>query len=168
MGVEPTLTAPQAGVLPVHYNRHILNELLRYKKVIKCLLRLEKMGKPALISLTIIVLVIVVAFGMYYWYNQGAMLACTEEAKLCDDGNSVARNASNDCRFDACPEPSADELSVICTFQGGMWGVDFCSNSCDYKRAVLRGEETGCNAMFVEGCSCGKNMCWNGRTCERL
>lgn len=32
----------------------------------------------------------------------GVMPACTLEAKSCRDGHSVARNASNDCRFDRC------------------------------------------------------------------
>lgn len=30
-------------------------------------------------------------------------IACTEEARVCPDGSIVARNASLDCEFDACP-----------------------------------------------------------------
>ncbi len=36
------------------------------------------------------------------------LLACTEEARLCPDGSSVARNIENQCAFDKCPSENAD------------------------------------------------------------
>jgi hypothetical protein len=49
-------------------------------------------------------------------------LACTEEAKVCDDGSSVARDPNNNCEFRECPTGkmyvSADkEQCLAITFQ---------------------------------------------------
>jgi hypothetical protein len=35
--------------------------------------------------------------------NSQDSIFCTEEAKLCPDGSYVARNSSNNCQFDPCP-----------------------------------------------------------------
>ncbi len=48
--------------------------------------------------------------------NQGADLpACTKDAKVCPDGQTVSRNPELNCEFDACPEPAS---AVEC--QGDM------------------------------------------------
>ncbi len=41
--------------------------------------------------------------GQCQYVCDGALPACTEEAKACVNATSVSRNASNDCEFDACP-----------------------------------------------------------------
>ncbi len=35
--------------------------------------------------------------------------ACTEEAKVCEDGSSVGRTGPN-CEFAPCPEPKVDPM----------------------------------------------------------
>lgn len=45
------------------------------------------------------------------------MSVCTADAKLCDDGSSVGRDATNGCAFFECPKKAADagDLPVACT-----------------------------------------------------
>ncbi len=41
-------------------------------------------------------------------------IGCTEEAKMCPDGSSVARSGP-ECNFSECPLPSVDEMQTVVT-----------------------------------------------------
>lgn len=57
-------------------------------------------------------------------------VACTEEARLCPDGSSVARNPALNCEFDPCP--------VV-----GNPVVEFSSGECDQSIDPYNSEEHG-------------------------
>jgi len=66
-----------------------------------------KLKNPSLIItyLVIIVSIIIIAVGVFAYYNQNLQpgsTACTEEAKLCPDGSAVGRTGPN-CEFAPCP-----------------------------------------------------------------
>lgn len=51
--------------------------------------------------------------------------ACTQEAKICPDGSTVARVAPS-CEFAACPSvtttiPPAKSAEMLCAEEGGVW-----------------------------------------------
>ena len=54
---------------------------------------------------------------------------------------------------------------VECLRVSGEW-IEFnngCVDSCDYRRNP---EEISCIQVLTSGCECGKDKCWNGKTCE--
>lgn len=57
-----------------------------------------------------------------------------------------------------------DEEKTSCKDSGGKW-VGFsnnCVDSCDY----IRGNVQTCGQILTQGCDCGPNKCWNGKSCE--
>jgi len=40
--------------------------------------------------------------GLCQYVCEGALPACQEDARTCEDGGTVVRNASNECRFNEC------------------------------------------------------------------
>ena len=50
--------------------------------------------------------------------DEGGMIACTEEAKICPDGTAVGRNPELDCEFDPCPEAEEIDKEEAKTVQG--------------------------------------------------
>lgn len=66
-----------------------------------------KKGSPMLIislGLVVVALLVAIAYvvGMKFFSGSPKQIACTAEAKVCDDGTSVGRSGPN-CEFDACP-----------------------------------------------------------------
>lgn len=66
-----------------------------------------KKGSPMLIislGLVVVALLVAIAYvvGMKFFSGAPKQIACTAEAKVCDDGTSVGRSGPN-CEFDACP-----------------------------------------------------------------
>lgn len=58
-------------------------------------------------AILIIIIILTAALGGWYWYSQnknqdGDMLACPQDAKICPDGSAVGRTGPN-CEFAACP-----------------------------------------------------------------
>jgi len=67
----------------------------------------SKKGSPMLIislGLVVVALLVAIAYviGIKFFSGSTKQIACTAEAKLCDDGISVGRSGPN-CEFDACP-----------------------------------------------------------------
>lgn len=61
--------------------------------------------------ITILVLVVILGVGVYYWTRDDANLDddqvfCTLDAKMCPDGSYVGRVAPS-CEFAACPATSS-------------------------------------------------------------
>ena len=67
-----------------------------------------------LIIVAVIILVGVLAMVLINKPNQ---MVCTQEAKLCADGTSVGRNASNNCQFDTCPGIPVEPNAIYCTVE---------------------------------------------------
>jgi hypothetical protein len=78
-----------------------------------------------------IVVIVVLAIGMGVWYAisnrrpadvplPGDVVACTEEAKMCPDGSSVARTGPQ-CAFAACPFTAVDRTD----WQQSAMGLPF-------------------------------------------
>lgn len=70
-----------------------------------------KKGSPMLIislGLVVVALLVAIAYvvGMKFFSGASKQIACTAEAKVCEDGTSVGRSGPN-CEFDACPVVSA-------------------------------------------------------------
>ena len=70
---------------------------------------MKKLNKLEIISV-IIILVIVLTF--FYTIFKPKDYACTEEAKICNDGTAVGRTGPN-CEFEPCPD--VEENRVYCT-----------------------------------------------------
>ncbi|MBU4284423.1 MAG: hypothetical protein KJ968_04910, partial [Nanoarchaeota archaeon] len=53
-----------------------------------------------------------------------------------------------------------------CRQGGGVWRTfpNTCGDSCAYRR----NERVMCGMAFTDGCDCGENKCWNGKTCESI
>ncbi len=76
----------------------------------------DKKGSPMLIiSLVLVVVALLVAIayvvGMKFFTPKTDQMACTLEAKVCEDGTSVGRSGPN-CEFDACPAVVATPTDV--------------------------------------------------------
>ncbi len=52
-----------------------------------------------------------------------------------------------------------------CGKSGGLWKFfpNTCVDSCSYARSK---ERIMCGQAFTDGCDCGPNKCWNGKSCE--
>jgi len=79
------------------------------------------------IAIGIILLLAIMIGGIFYWQNKNSgqqpeQRACTEEAKLCDDGSYVSRTGPN-CEFTPCSETKSLQLanpaSTYCVENGG-------------------------------------------------
>lgn len=67
--------------------------------------------------ITILVLVVILGAGVYYWTRDDANLDddqvfCTLDAKMCPDGSYVGRVAPN-CEFAACPATSTTPSGMM-------------------------------------------------------
>lgn len=52
-----------------------------------------------------------------------------------------------------------------CEKTGGFWKSfpNTCVDSCSYVRSK---ERIMCGQAFTDGCDCGPDKCWNGKSCE--
>lgn len=52
-----------------------------------------------------------------------------------------------------------------CARASGEWKIfpDGCADSCFKARSK---EPVFCTAVLTDGCDCGADRCWNGKTCE--
>lgn len=65
-----------------------------------------KLNKKLLIVILLVVLMILFVIVARYNYEnklEGERRVCTQDAKLCDNGSYVSRNADLDCEFNPCP-----------------------------------------------------------------
>ncbi|MBI2129114.1 hypothetical protein HYU07_02650 [Candidatus Woesearchaeota archaeon] len=58
-----------------------------------------------------------------------------------------------------------DDPQKECARAGGEWKAlpDGCVDSCFKARSK---EPVFCTAVLTDGCDCGADRCWNGKTCE--
>jgi hypothetical protein len=69
------------------------------------------------------------------------------------------------CKFVCDDEEILDDLLQECERVEGEWRT--FSNGCADSCALARTPETIlCAAVLTDGCDCGVNKCWNGKTCE--
>lgn len=65
---------------------------------------MNQKGVSSIVIILIIVGILVVAGGVWYWQSQKEKpVVCTQDTKLCPDGSYVSRTGPN-CEFAACPE----------------------------------------------------------------
>lgn len=84
-------------------------------------------------------------------------VACTMEAKMCDDGSYVGRNPDKACEFDACPTIKAcTDDAKICP-DGSAVGRD-AKNNCEFKE---------CPSTNVSACTQDIKMCPDGSYVSR-
>lgn len=94
-----------------------------------------KKGSPMLIislGLVVVALLAAIAYviGIKFFSGAPKQIACTAEAKVCDDGTSVGRSGPN-CEFDACPVVSAtpeatpDPTAYWKTYSNQTYGYSF-------------------------------------------
>ena len=57
-----------------------------------------------------------------------------------------------------------DNPEEECSRIGKTW--ETFSNGCVDSCSKERDENQGCSSMLEEGCNCGPEQCWNGKTCE--
>jgi hypothetical protein len=58
----------------------------------------------------IVVLILIGLLGVYLYYNvEDTVIGCQEDARVCDSGEVVVRNASLDCDFNPCPNEEIKE-----------------------------------------------------------
>ncbi|GEM_PF-1474340 len=86
---------------------------------------------------------------------------CTQELKICPDGTGVGRIGPN-CEFALCPQ---FDPKLLCEKASGVWKSfpNTCVDSCEKARAK---ERVFCGQAFTDGCDCGPDKCWNGKSCE--
>jgi hypothetical protein len=71
------------------------------------------MSKKIIISAVIVLAVLIIGVGVYYFIGKTEKpIACSEEAKICWDGSSVGRTGSN-CEFASCPEEPNSKNDLI-------------------------------------------------------
>ena len=58
-----------------------------------------------------------------------------------------------------------DDPQQECARSGGEWKTlpDGCVDSCFKARSK---EPVFCTTVLTDGCDCGADRCWNGKTCE--
>lgn len=58
-----------------------------------------------------------------------------------------------------------DDPRQECVRASGEWKIfpDGCADSCFKARSA---EPVFCTAALIDGCDCGADRCWNGKTCE--
>lgn len=92
--------------------------------------------KPTIIITSLAILVLITITGIILYTNfQNQPLACTMEAKLCEDGSSVGRTGPN-CDFAPCPLTQEANVSSCADQPGTTW--------CAYKQACLPTTGTIC------------------------
>lgn len=111
------------------------------------------------LAIGIIMLIAIGLGGILYWQNKiskdsNQQKACTEEAKLCDDGSYVGRTGPN-CEFALCPvvnnqkienddqQQIANPASVYCEQNGGKLEI----------RTAVNGGQAG-YCKFSNGSEC--------------
>lgn len=85
---------------------------------------MNQKGIASIAIILIIVGVLIIAGGIWYWQNQKEKpAACAQDAQLCPDGSYVSRTGS-DCEFAACPELN-DETADWQTYRNEKYGFEF-------------------------------------------
>ncbi|OIO80256.1 hypothetical protein AUJ84_04405 [Candidatus Pacearchaeota archaeon CG1_02_32_132] len=67
---------------------------------------MSKINKKLLIIILLVALMIIFVIVARYNYEsklESGRTVCTQDAKLCEDGSYVSRNADFDCEFNPCP-----------------------------------------------------------------
>jgi hypothetical protein len=83
--------------------------------------------------------------------------ACTEDAKVCDDGTSVVRDANNNCEFYPCPESSGSGEAKIYVSED--------LEQCKLIRYMCEGgkepfsDDKGCGCQTALASTCGNGVC---------
>ncbi len=70
---------------------------------------MKKLNKLEIIS---IIVILIISFTFFYTIFKPKPNACTEEAKICNDGTAVVRVGEN-CEFQPCPD--VEENRVYCS-----------------------------------------------------
>lgn len=85
-----------------------------------------------------------------------------------NETNTSSEDIPEPTLYDTDVEPTEDvtltpELS--CSNADGTWTTfnNGCADSCAYARTP---EEIACTQAITDGCDCGEDKCWNGKSCE--
>lgn len=115
----------------------------------------KKLRKPNLKEIIAIIFVLAV-FGFFILYSLGQeKVACTQDAKLCPDGNYVSRVAP-DCNFEPCPVSKICETNEDCL----VFGTDGdCNCGCFNKDALPQEPVGNCFCAAPKSCECVDGEC---------
>lgn len=84
---------------------------------------MNQKGLAPIVIILIVIGVLVVGGGVYWYFVRNKPVACTQEAKQCPDGSYVSRIGPN-CEFAPCPEAKTDETADWQTYRNKEWGYE--------------------------------------------
>jgi len=113
--------------------------------------------KPALIITIVIIILLGVVSGIYYYAltHGDEAIACTEDARLCDDGVTSVARSPPDCEFDPCPNKECSINSDCVVF--GETGE--CNCGCYNKDFLPQNSGGECFCQAPTSCKCITNKC---------
>lgn len=100
--------------------------------------------------------------------EQDKNIACSQEAKMCEDGSFISRTGPN-CEFTECP--TLDNKEKLCLDSGGsVVNIDcYCPGTADfYNTCAIGGCSCTSDPIFkrqIKICDCGGNRCFNDVSC---